>query len=316
MIIITKIDDNVNTVKSKWDDKKRLAMQISAKLIKCGHTKRGYLMSECANQLIFRHCTDCGHVSVHRASLCRDKLCPVCNWRLARQRYGGMRRILEHIAQQDTDQKYQYLLMTLTVPNVPVHMLGACISWMSEAWNRLMQRKSCNKQNIIGWARAVEITYNNTANTLHPHYHVIIITPQVNSQEWRQKVIADWCECYKGYGNPSINAQDIREIYSRDIMQDNPHIVALLETFKYTQKSSDLLNMPGRTIYEYANQIKGRRMIAYGGIIKAVKDKLKIADMDVVQDDDDTTDKCAYCGSHEVHDLLCQWCGVSYEPIL
>lgn len=314
MEIITQMPDEINRYRKKWDEKKLLSIKMAAKMIRCGLRKRGMRMAECAETVLFRHCDDCGRVSVHRAQLCRDKLCPVCSWRLARQRYGAMLQILRYIANGDGGEGEKFWFMTLTVPNVDMIHLGATLDAMAAAWNRLLQRVSV-KDSVLGWARAVEITYNQKTRQAHPHYHVILVTLDARDKMWQQKIISDWLACYRGEGTPSIKAQDIRAVYSKDVLCDDAQTKAILETFKYTQKSSDLLEMPGKILYEYAAQTARRRMIAFGGILKDAKAALHVADMEEVADERDTS-ACTYCGSKAVHDMLCGWCGVSYEPVL
>ena len=316
MFIITRIPDDIKSYANKWAEKKRAALDLSARLVSSGLIKRGLNMAACAEQMIFRHCQDCGKISVHRASLCRDKLCPICSWRLARKRFAGMHDILSYIAKSDTVNKYCFYLMTLTVPNVPVYLLSATLSYMSDAWNRLRGRVSMSDTYVAGWARSVEITYNVFSASFHPHFHILLVAKTGNPSFWFPKITNDWIQCYKGFGSCSILGQDIRPVYSRDIISSDDNTAALLETFKYTQKSSDLLQMPGNALYEYATQIAGKRMISYGGIIKEVKQILAVKDLDSLEDGDDETPSCSYCGSREFHEILCSWCGVSYTPII
>lgn len=313
MTIITHLDQKIKDKATKWSEKKLITKEIAAHMLRAGLKKRAYAIATCAEEVTFSMCDECGKVSVHHASLCRDRLCPICSWRLAIQRYNAMRDILRYIS--DLNSEYCYCLMTLTVPNCRPDALGATLKGMAEAWNRIKARKIFAKDVIAGWARATEITYNAKTQMLHPHYHVIVAFRDDDAaDELSYDLLKEWCFSYRGEGRPSVKGQDIRRIGAKDIEDDTEMTGAVLETFKYTQKSSDLLEMPVKILRIYADQIAGKRMIAFGGIFKDAKRILCIDDMEEASENNDTF--CHYCGSLAVHEVLCRWTGIQYEPVL
>src|SRR5699024_11385430 len=58
-------------------------------------------------------------------------------------------------------------------PNVPADELNDEIKHYNQSFQRLMQRKEV-KQIVKGYARKLEITYNEERDDYHPHFHVLI----------------------------------------------------------------------------------------------------------------------------------------------
>src|SRR5699024_2849851 len=63
--------------------------------------------------------------------------------------------------------------LTLTAPNVPADELNDEIKHYKQSFQRLIQRKEV-KQIVKGYARKLEITYNEERDDYHPHFHVLI----------------------------------------------------------------------------------------------------------------------------------------------
>src|SRR5699024_11841903 len=69
--------------------------------------------------------------------------------------------------------KKEFIFLTLTAPNVPADELNDEIKHYNQSFQRLMQRKEV-KQIVKGYARKLEITYNEEHDDYHPHFHVLI----------------------------------------------------------------------------------------------------------------------------------------------
>lgn len=290
-------------------------------MIAAGFEKRGSLMSHCGDIIGLKVCPDCGHAHVANAQLCRDKLCPTCAWRLSLKRYAEMCKTFEAI--EDTDELLP-LFWTITVRNCAPADLSQTLKSMSEDWNRLMARKTI-KPLFKGWARSVEVTYNRKANTVHPHYHVIVLAsrkvlssmfPLARSDKQRvmylmSSLATAWKEAARLDYEPIT---DLRTIANRSNSESDQDAItaALLETFKYSVKASELDQMPLETFRHLVNGLTGKRMTAYGGVIKEARRLMCLSERDELTEADNNLEgepqqPCARCGGNEMRLLIFRW---------
>jgi plasmid rolling circle replication initiator protein Rep len=291
---------------SPWREKKKEAIKIAKKLQLVGHFERSKRVMECSELLIKRKC-ECGHTHIQTANLCRDRMCPVCNWRLSLKRYANMIHILDFM-RNNIDTKYHFLFMTLTIKNCKAPRLNATVKHMSQSWNRLLQRKAF-KEKIEGFARSVEVTLNRDREDFHPHFHIIAavrvgecISPEEVREAWREVLRISY--------DPIT---DIREVYNKNKREagDDPTddaTAAVLETFKYAVKSKTLQDMPLNLFRELSDQINSLRMVSFGGVFKKVKNTLAL-EMESISESDEISirkDECSKCG-HLMQEVLYKW---------
>lgn len=297
------VEEEVENV-SKWEKRKLLSQKMARKMMKAGYNKRGLRMSACSTTMSFSKCDDCNHTQIHHASLCRDKLCPVCKWRLAVKRYKALSDIL-HIASDEYPEAV-YMFVTLTVPNCKVNDLSSTLSSMSKQWNKLLQRVAMKRSR--GWARATEITYNDKQRTVHPHYHVIVMFDgQSEADLYSMQIIKDWLDLNR---NCSYKAQSVKTIAKKDL--DSDIVKPALEVFKYSTKDDDLYDMPLNIFREFVSQISNKRMVSFGGWLKECKRLIEV-DLETATEEPFATCQC--CGSAALHDVLCEWSGVDNKYI-
>lgn len=290
MHIITK---NYTDVKLQFTKKKQANLLVADKLIKALYNdKRGFKMRKCSTQLIIEKC-QCGkHSRVKGANLCRDRLCPICSWRLSLKRYADMLKTLDGIDLE----KYKPYFLTLTLRNCKPKDLSATITQMTKAWKRILNRKLF-LDSVKGWARSIETTFNKKDFTLHPHMHCILLIEKDTAAE-------------ELFSNPYGAVKDINEQWNKALEVDYETVMdlkqisnakdgkeedvskAVLETFKYTVKDKDLIDMPLSVFREVALGLSGKRLVAYGGILKTAKaeiiDDIATEDIEII---------CDNCGS-------------------
>lgn len=285
----------------KWEEHKRMNERVAQKMIAIGYTERGERMNDCAKQITFVHCDDCDRYSVARTNLCRDRFCPTCNWRLALQRYINMKRVTERLM-TDYNQAY-YSFVTLTVENCRPDALNETMVQMAKTWNRLLQRQVIKDEasGVAGWAKSVEITYNPKAHTMHPHYHLLILW---RKNDRSRELVNGWLQsCERSGLRAVIEAQDWQPIQDKGNSGDSM-AAAICETFKYAVKSKQLDDMTYREFKILVDEIAGKRLVSFGGIIKDIVRDLKI-DMESLSDEEVTV--CRHCGSVSVDKLVYQW---------
>lgn len=255
----------------QWSERHRQGMALSAIYRSMGWTERWQQLQGCATYLEFA-IMEGGRKMLHKANFCRARMCPMCSWRRSRKIYGHVSAIMDALHEQTPDRRY--VLLTLTVRNCAADQLDSTLDKMFAAWQRLTQTKEF-KTGVDGWYRALEVTVNPDKLTLHPHFHVILCT---NVQYWGRNYIkqARWKELW---------ARSMRIDYTpvvdvRRIKGDTARAVA--EAAKYTVKPAELLDIPGDSLEEVLRQldsaISGRRLVAYGGVMRELHKQLNLDD--------------------------------------
>src|SRR5699024_172034 len=113
------------------------------------------------------------------------------------------------------EEKKEFIFLTLTAPNVPADELNDEIKHYNQSFQRLMQRKEV-KQIVKGYARKLEITYNEERYDYHPHFHVLIAVNKSYFNQATQYISRDrWLELWQLVTkNPLITQVDVRKVRS------------------------------------------------------------------------------------------------------
>lgn len=291
--------DSITADLQKWAEKRVRKRDIADKMAAAGYIRRAFSMQNCGSQMAIQYCEHCGLHRIRSTNLCRDRLCPVCRWRLAIKRYAEMVQVC-NIAKTEYPTT-RYFFLTLTIRNCAPDDLGGTLSAMAAAWNRLLQRKVMRNA-VQGWARSVEVTYNTRAGSMHPHYHILLQVPQyydaiaINADRFAH----EWQTALRLNYQPIIDLREVQEGKIGDISG------AVCETFKYAIKDKDLQDMPLRDFATYVEQISGTRATAFGGTIKRIRQSLGLSDKDEPGDEDTTTITCPKC-STDLQMALFEW---------
>lgn len=302
---ISQKSENVNSNPLlTWREKKLRNEKVAKKLFAIGLKERANRMKLCGTLLDMRLCPDCGASFVRSANLCRDRLCPTCEWRLSLQRYAEMCNCIGFI--NDTAPAFDAKFLTLTIRNCEPGNLRETILKMSSAWHKMMMRRTIKKQ-VIGWARSLEITYNKEKGTFHPHFHIIMLH-EVGGDESDQRIM--WNKAWtESLGVDYAVITDFRTIKANEgagTNVDNEALQkAILETYKYSVKSDELENMPLTVFRTFVGAISGIRFCAFGGVIKAARQLLDCKDE--LDDSTEEIAQCRECGSTELQHALARW---------
>lgn len=223
------------------------------------------------------------------------------------KRYANMVEIMSHLRNAYPGSAWQFV--TLTAQNCTPETLGETIDEMCRAWNSIASRATF-KRRIAGWARALEVTYNERTKTVHPHFHILTMW-QEGLDPIEDYVPNAWCETtLLKTARKAQNAQTIKA--QEDTWHDDEISGAVLETYKYTTKSSDLEVMPLGIFKATAEAIKGRRLVAFGGKVKEYAKILGADDMDTP--DEENAEHRASCINCEaaVRRVSAEWAGTHY----
>ena len=147
-------------------------------------------------------------VRLKHANFCKDRLCPMCNWRRGLKIYGNVSQIMNVIG-----DKYQFLFLTLTVPNCEAEELNSTIDTMNLAFYR-MKRSKRFKSVVKGFHRVLEVTINQDNESYHPHFHVILAVEKnylksrdyITHSEWLQM----WRDATKNQYIQMVNIKVIK----------------------------------------------------------------------------------------------------------
>src|SRR5699024_11933496 len=95
------------------------------------------------------------------------------------------------------EEKKEFIFLTLTAPNVPADELNDEIKHYNQSFQRLMQRKEV-KQIVKGYARKLEMTYNEERDDYHPHFHVLSAVKKSYINQATQYISRDrWLELWQ-----------------------------------------------------------------------------------------------------------------------
>ena len=172
---------------------------------------------------------------LQKANFCRDRLCPVCGWRRSLKIFSHVSQIMNVI-----QNEYQFLFLTLTVPNCKPEELNDTITALMSGFNRFIQYKRI-KTAVKGFFRCLEITRNmdywtvkyykdkdgkkkkklvfdENGNkipnpfykTYHPHFHIILAVPKDYTTHYYIKQ-DEWLNLWrKAMKDDTITSVDIR----------------------------------------------------------------------------------------------------------
>lgn len=243
-------------------------------------------LEHCADTLLFAENAE-GKKKLKSANFCRLRLCPMCQWRRSLKMFGQVQTITDKILERDKSTRF--LFATFTVKNVDAENLETCINILNNKFLYLVSRNKTFapakklKQNLLGYLKAVEVTYNSKDKTYHPHLHVIFAVKSTffkNSSNYMTK--KEWIELWQKALNVDYKPQtDIRVIKTNTGK-------AIAEVAKYPVKTAPILSLPDDEAVEVLKtltlSLNKKRFVSYGGIFKTVKQELKLADIETDKD--------------------------------
>lgn len=258
--------------------------------------KRADRIYHCSDYLVFGDVVDpeTGEVTkkLQAAQFCRDRMCPMCQWRKSLVTFAQLSEIMDRI-DADHPGEFEPVFLTLTMRNVTSEEFGRGIDRILKAWSRMMTSKAKRKpwRVAVGWFRALEVTYNAETGEWHPHIHAVVLVPKGYFSDPEQYIdhdgwVAEWRWALQADYDPSV---DIRAIHGE-------RSEAVAELSKYAVKPGEWLRaQPEDTdanVYLLATELKGRRLAAFGGLMLQVRKDLKQEDAetaDLVHTGEDAT---------------------------
>lgn len=266
------LNDEKNGKQKPWKSKKVSSLQIADSFERLGWEKKASRVRFCGSSLTFLVELETGVKRLHDADFCRERLCPMCQWRKSLKVFQEVSRVMDVV-----DRGYSTLVpvfLTLTVQNCPTDKLSETLDVIFKGWKNLVDHRKIRKI-AKGWFRALEVTYNDKEDTFHPHLHAVIMVDKsyfkknnkdyMETEEWVQM----WRKAAKLDYDPIC---DIRRV------KGNRKRKAIAEVAKYTMKDKDFIrdetDLTDTLVHFLSKGLKNRRLFAFGGILKDVAKRL------------------------------------------
>ena len=243
-------------------------------------------LRDCASWLKFAQQDD-GTRKLVSADFCRLRLCPMCGWRRSLKLFSQVSRITDAIL---AEKKARFIFDTLTVENVKGEDLRDTIKRMNDGFKRLTGKgngglsvSAIFRANLLGYMKAIEVTYNVRRDDFHPHIHCIFeVAPlyfKGKSSGGGYLTHANWQEMWKEVMHldyePMVNVRAIKNTTAK----------AVAEVAKYPVKVDGLLKLKdkekaAKALIQLKHGIHNCRFITFGGDFREYKRRLELDDIE------------------------------------
>lgn len=211
-----------------------------------------------------------------KANRCMNRFCPICMATKARKEAYMLLIILKFLS---CAKGYEFIFLTLTVPNVAGDELVRELDEQYLALKRLIQRKEF-KAISNGFIRKTEITYNQKRNDFHPHIHMLIAVNKsyftekslyVSQHKWQEI----WKKCKKDNSITQVNVKKANESSFKELA-------------KYEAKDFDMLGYSQEVFDVFYKALKGRKTLTFNGCFQEAKKMYKEGKLDEYKEIDKT----------------------------
>lgn len=270
-----------------WRGRKVVSLKLAEVFDYLGY--RDSLISRvrtCGDVLRFIQLPD-DSLKLYQAYFCKNKLCPMCNWRRSMKYSAQVGRIIDEAVVREP--KGRFLFLTLTLKNVRGVELDKTLKDLSKGFGYLMKYKKVAK-NMLGFVRSIEVTYNEKDGTYHPHIHVLLFVKSsyfqggqyLSQEEWTNL----WQKAMKLDYTPIVDIRAVKDT-GKGIKG------AALEVAKYPMKPMDISLDKADVVEDLYQGTYKKRQIGFGGIFKEIRKQLMLDDLengDLVQTEQDKVD--------------------------
>lgn len=226
-------------------------------------------LKECGNFIKFQSSEDKTKFILAGGNFCNNRFCPFCSWLKAKR---TAFELLELIKVVEYKEKFAFLFITLTVPNVPKESLRKEIEDFNKSFKRLFQSQEFKAFNK-GFIRKLEITYNEERNDYHPHFHLVVAVNKsyFTSRDYmsKRRLLELWQRATR---NPAITQVDIKPCRMNTVKQ-------VMELATYSAKQGDLYS--SKEVFDgFYEGLFRKKLLVYNGIFKEYKKKIDTGEVD------------------------------------
>ena len=226
-------------------------------------------LKECGNFIKFQSSEDKTKFMLSGGNFCNNRFCPFCSWLKAKR---TAFELLELIKVVEYTEKFAFLFITLTAPNVPKEKLREEIEEFNVSFKRLFQTKEFKVFNK-GLIRKLEITYNEERDDYHPHFHLVVAVNKsyFTSRNYmsKKRLLELWQRAKR---DTSITQVDIKPCRMDTVKQ-------VMELATYSAKQGDLYK--SKEIFDgFYEGLFRKKLLVYNGIFKEYKKKIEVGEID------------------------------------
>lgn len=238
-------------------------------------------LEECADELWFLQDAE-GKRRLKSANFCRVRVCPMCNWRRSLKLFSQVSAVADAIL---AEKKARFIFVTLTIENVRGEVLRDTIDELNKAFTYITAKSRTFapakklKENLLGYMKAEEITYNADRDDFHPHIHAILeVRPSyfrgdayIKQKDWT----ALWRSALGVDYDPLVDVRNIKGGTAK----------AVAEVAKYPVKMDSILTIADKDkaakalTHLYAAIFK-RRLVTFGGDFREYRRRLQLDDVE------------------------------------
>jgi plasmid rolling circle replication initiator protein Rep len=268
------LDPKENGKERPWRSKKVRSLIIAASFARLDEPKRSERIKNCGTFLEFTRELKTDVKRLTAANFCRERLCPMCQWRRSLKVFYQVSQVMD-VAEQ-RQKKLVPLFLTLTMRNCDGANLADKLGEIFKGWNRFLNDRTI-KPLIVGWFRSLEITYNKKRDDFHPHLHILLFVDKSYFKKGAYLKAIDWVKLWRRAAGLDYDPIcDIRRVNNKGKRK------AVAEVAKYTLKDTEYADagdnaLTDRLVAVLGKSLKGRRLYAFGGILKAL-----VADFEAV----------------------------------
>ena len=278
-------------IERKFTDKRAQGDILGAVYSVLGLDSRSRRVLECGTFLEFKVSEE--KAKLHQANFCKDRLCPMCNWRRSLKIFAQVSKVMDHM------EGYQFLFLTLTVRNCSADALPKTVQALYDGWRYLYNKNKEFRSVICGTFRSLEVTRNKKDGSFHPHLHCILA---VQPSYFKKGYITQkrWTELWQAAcGLDYTPVVHIKKV--KDTGKGMSGVVA--EVTKYAVKGSDFLDgcdikRSAEFASAFLDALTGRRLCGWTGIFAEIRKQLNLDDCengDLLLTDDDTIREDVAC---------------------
>ena len=191
----------------------------------------------------------------------------MCSWRKSLKLYSQVSQITDTIMERDDGTRFIFL--TLTVRNVEGAELDKAIETINKGWKYLTSKAQKFapakklQENLLGYLKAMEITYNRKADTYHPHIHAILEVKESyfasKNYMGRRAWATLWAQAIKADYVPSIDVKAI-DCTSKAVAEVAKYPVKMDSVLKIRNKAKSV-----EVLAVIHNAVRGKRLVTFGG---------------------------------------------------
>ena len=228
--------------------------------------QRARKMEPCGRRLLYAIDGN-GETRLESALFCRQRICPVCQWRRSLKAYRIMTDAVERIG-----DACSYQLLTISRPNVRYEQLKNELVTLYKNASALF-RLDRVKAAIKGFYRALEVTYNPDRDDYHPHFHIITAVNKsyYHSRNFikRDDMVAFWNEV-NGHDRTAaghdlvVDWRKVRDL-NHDISEVAKYCCKPFSGYAHRSDAWDIAITQARMTNDI---LAGKRLVQTGGVIR------------------------------------------------